>query len=269
MNCVRNEGNTMELQEQIRILARFIEEAEKIVFFGGAGVSTESGVQDFRSKDGLYNQHDIRFDAYRPEYLLSHSCLTEHPEVFYEFYRQKLNAEGIEPNPAHRFLAELEESGKDIAVVTQNIDGLHQKAGSRRVYEIHGSTQRNYCSRCKKTYPADWIFRSGEPVPRCKCGGMIRCDVTLYEETLPEEAVEGAIAALKSADLLIIGGTSLTVYPAASYINYFRGQRLAVINREALSLEQQADLQISAPIGEVFSKVRSEVKLPPIGAGDS
>jgi len=248
----------MEEQEKIRQLARFIKEAGKIVFFGGAGVSTESGVPDFRSKDGLYNQHDVRFDAYRPEYLLSHSCLRDHPEVFFEFYRQKMNTTGIEPNVAHRFLADLEASGKDVSVVTQNIDGLHQKAGSKKVFEIHGSTERNYCSRCGKRYPADHLFGSKERIPRCACGGIIRCDVTLYEEALPEEAVAGAVNAIKTAELLIIGGTSLTVYPAASYINFFRGRHLAVINRESLSLEDRSvDLQINAPIGQVFSAVKA------------
>jgi len=246
----------MELQEKIHKLAEYIREAESIVFFGGAGVSTESGVPDFRSKDGLYNQHDVRFDAYRPEYLLSHSCLRDHPDVFFEFYRQKMNTAGIEPNAAHRFLAKLEADGKEIAVVTQNIDGLHQKAGSKKVYEIHGSTLRNYCMKCQKKYPADAIFRSKEPIPHCDCGGVIRCDVTLYEEALPEDAVGRAVEALKRAELLIIGGTSLTVYPAASYINYFRGKHLVVINREELSLNgQPADIQINAPIGQVFSEV--------------
>ena len=247
----------MDHQESIEQLAKFIRQAKKIVFFGGAGVSTESGVPDFRSKDGLYNQHDVRFDAYRPEYLLSHSCLRDRPEVFFEFYRQKMNTAGIEPNAAHRFHAELEAEGKDISVVTQNIDGLHQKAGSRKVFEIHGSTQRNYCSRCGKRYPADYIFSTGERIPRCSCGGTVRCDVTLYEEALPEEAVAGAVEALRNAELLIIGGTSLTVYPAASYIQFFRGRHLAVINREPLALEgQAADLQINAPIGEVFTEVK-------------
>jgi len=247
----------MEITTEIEKLAQYIREARKIVFFGGAGVSTESGVPDFRSKDGLYNQHDVRFEAYRPEYLLSHSCLRDHPEVFYEFYRQKMNVEGIEPNAAHRYLAKLEADGKDISVVTQNIDGLHQKAGSRKVYEIHGSTLRNYCTGCGKRYPADAIFRSKERIPRCECGGMIRCDVTLYEEALPEEAVEGAIEALKNANLLIIGGTSLSVYPAASYIRFFRGRHLAVINREELTPEGvTVDIQINASIGRVFSELQ-------------
>ena len=246
-----------QVLKQIETLTEMIREADRIVFFGGAGVSTESGVPDFRSKDGLYNQHDIRFDRYRPEYLLSHTCLVREPEVFFEFYRQKMDATGVEPNAAHRFLAELENSGKQLAVVTQNIDGLHQKAGSRNVFEIHGSTLRNYCMRCGKRYPADYIYRSEERIPRCSCGGTVRCDVTLYEEALPEKAVEGAVDAIRRADLMIIGGTSLTVYPAASYVGYFRGRYLAVINRDPLDLYgRQADLQISAPIGQVFGSIR-------------
>ena len=242
---------------KIQKLKEFIEKADNIVFFGGAGVSTESGVPDFRSKDGLYNQHDVRFDKYQPEYLLSHSCLVNEPEVFYEFYRQKLDTHGIEPNAAHYALAELEKRGKLTAVITQNIDGLHQKAGSKVVYEIHGTTARNYCSRCKKSYPSDYIFKSTDPVPRCECGGIIRCDVTLYEEQLPEDAVSGAIDAVYNADMLIIGGTSLTVYPAASYINYFKGRYLAIINKTPLDcyLSGINTVQINAPIGEVLSQV--------------
>jgi len=242
--------------DKIEQLAEYIKEAEHIVFFGGAGVSTESGVPDFRSKDGLYNQHDVQFEAYRPEYLLSHTCLVKEPEVFFEFYRQKMNAEGVLPNAAHRYLAELEKSGKDLTIVTQNIDGLHQKAGSIKVCEIHGTTQRNYCSSCGKLYPADTIFKSKERVPRCDCGGIVRCDVTLYEEQLPGEAVRCAVEAIRKADLLIIGGTSLTVYPAAGYIDYFNGKHLVVINKEPLDLAgRKVDLMINAPIGEVFSKL--------------
>ncbi|MBQ2117440.1 MAG: NAD-dependent protein deacylase, partial [Clostridia bacterium] len=198
---------------KIERLRELIDGAENIVFFGGAGVSTESGVPDFRSKDGLYNQHDVRFDAYRPEYLLSHTCLVREPAVFFEFYRQKMDARGVRPNAAHYALAKLEREGKLKAIVTQNIDGLHQKAGSRTVWEIHGTTQRIYCMRCGKPYPADYLYDSPERIPRCSCGGIVRCDVTLYEEALPEEAVENAIRAIRRADLLIIGGTSLTVYP--------------------------------------------------------
>ncbi len=238
-------------------LARMIGESGNIVFFGGAGVSTESGVPDFRSKDGLYNQHDVRFDEYEPEYLLSRECLLYDPKVFFEFYRQKLDTRNVKPNAAHKALAELERRGKLRAVVTQNIDGLHQKAGSKNVFEIHGSTERNYCMRCGKKYPPDFIYDSPDPVPRCACGGVVRCDVTLYGESLPEDAVDHAIDAISRADMLIIGGTSLRVYPAASFISYFRGKYTAVINREPLDLGLEGDgyVQINAPIGEVLSRI--------------
>lgn len=241
---------------KIERLRELIDGAENIVFFGGAGVSTESGVPDFRSKDGLYNQHDVRFDAYRPEYLLSHTCLVREPAVFFEFYRQKMDARGVQPNAAHYALAKLEREGKLKAIVTQNIDGLHQKAGSRTVWEIHGTTQRNYCMRCGKPYPADYLYDSPERIPRCSCGGIVRCDVTLYEEALPEEAVENAIRAIRRADLLIIGGTSLTVYPAASYVSYFSGEHLVILNKEHLScpLDPERDLEINEPIGKVLSE---------------
>ncbi|MBS7263219.1 MAG: NAD-dependent protein deacylase [Eubacteriales bacterium] len=242
------------MDDKIARLKEILDDSENVVFFGGAGVSTESGVPDFRSKDGLYNQHDVRFERYRPEYLLSHSCLVDEPEVFFEFYRQKMDTRAIEPNDAHRVLAEMEKRGRLRAVVTQNIDGLHQKAGSRVVYEIHGSTLRNYCMRCGRVYDSDAIFRSTERVPHCACGGVIRCDVTLYEEALPEEAVAGAIGAIRRADTLIIGGTSLTVYPAASFIGYFHGKHWVVINKEHLDLplDPESDLEINRPIGEVF-----------------
>ena len=245
------------MEEKIRRLQEIIDSSDNIVFFGGAGVSTESGVPDFRSKDGLYNQHDVRFDQYRPEYLLSHSCLVDEPKVFFEFYRQKMDTRNIEPNAAHIFLAELENTGKLRAVVTQNIDGLHQKAGSRRVYEIHGTTLRNYCSRCGKEYGPDYIFDSKDPIPKCSCGGMVRCDVTLYEEQLPYKAVEKSVAAISDAEVLIIGGTSLTVYPAASYVNYFRGKHIVIINKEHLQygLDPINDLEINLPIGQVFSQL--------------
>lgn len=238
-------------------LARMIGESGNIVFFGGAGVSTESGVPDFRSKDGLYNQHDVRFDEYEPEYLLSRECLLYDPKVFFEFYRQKLDTRNVAPNAAHMALAELERRGKLRAVVTQNIDGLHQKAGSKNVFEIHGSTERNYCMRCGEKYPPDFIYDSPDPVPRCACGGVVRCDVTLYGESLPEDAVDRAIDAISRADMLIIGGTSLRVYPAASFISYFRGKYTAVINREPLDLGLEGDgyVQINAPIGEVLSQI--------------
>ena len=245
------------MNDKIKRLSEIIDGSDNIVFFGGAGVSTESGVPDFRSTDGLYNQHDVRFEGYAPEYLLSHTCLVREPEVFFEFYRQKMDARKAEPNAAHKFLAELERRGKLKAIVTQNIDGLHQKAGSRNVYEIHGTTGRNYCMKCGKPYPADYIYESKERVPHCDCGGIIRCDVTLYEEQLPEEAVERSIHAIRAADTLIIGGTSLSVYPAASYVRYFRGDHLVIINRDHLAyrLDPEKDLEINMPIGYVFGEV--------------
>ncbi|MDO4876100.1 MAG: NAD-dependent protein deacylase [Oscillospiraceae bacterium] len=238
-------------------LNEIIRECNHIVFFGGAGVSTESGIPDFRSKDGLYNQHDVKFDRYSPEYLLSIDCLVDHPDVFYEFYRQKLDTKDILPNRAHYKLAEMEKAGKLDGIITQNIDGLHQKAGSKTVYEIHGTTQRNYCTACGKAYDSDYIFNCEFKIPRCECGGIVRCDVTLYEESLPEEAVRGAVNAISKADMLIIGGTSLTVYPAASYIRYFRGKYMVIINKEHLSVSfgQENTLEISEPIGQVFKKL--------------
>lgn len=243
--------------DYIERLQQFIDESDKIVFFGGAGVSTESGVPDFRSKDGLYNQHDIRFEQYSPEYLLSHECLVEHPEVFFEFYRQKMDARQVKPNITHRKLAELEEKGKLLAVVTQNIDGLHQKAGSKTVFELHGTTFRNYCARCRKEYAPDHIFESDAAIPRCTCGGIIRPDVTLYSETLPEEAQNGAVNAIAEADMLIIGGTSLRVYPAAGFIRYFRGKHIVVINRETLDvrLNPQEDIFLRDSLGAVFGQI--------------
>ncbi len=242
--------------ENLEQLKKMIEESKKIVFFGGAGVSTESGIPDFRSTDGLYNQHDVRFEKYQPEYLLSHSCLIHEPKVYFEFHRQKMDTRNIEPNNAHKYLAKLEEQGKLIGVVTQNIDGLHQKAGSRRVYEIHGSALRNYCMNCGREYPLDYIFDSTEPIPTCDCGGTIRADITLYEESLPEDQVQGAIEAIASADMLIIGGTSLTVYPAASFINYFRGKYLVIINQSDLQVRQAENtLVIRERIGQVFTEL--------------
>ena len=226
-------------EAKILQLKDWIEDAKHIVFFGGAGVSTESGVPDFRSKDGLYNQRDVRFEQYRPEYLLSHSCLMREPKVYYEFHRQKMDTRTIEPNNAHKYLAAIEKLGKLDAVVTQNIDGLHQKAGSRTVYEIHGSALRNYCMKCGKIYPEDYIFTSEEPVPHCSCGGTIR-----------------AVRAISRADMLIIGGTSLTVYPAASYINYFSGKYLVIINRDRLNIRLGGNtLVINDRIGEVFTRL--------------
>ena len=238
-------------------LRQYIEESNNIVFFGGAGVSTESGIPDFRSKDGLYNQHDVQFEKYQPEYLLSRDCLYNNPKVFYEFYRQKMDTRNIEPNITHKVLAKLEQMGKLSAVVTQNIDGLHQKAGSKNVFEIHGTTQRNYCSKCKMEYHQDFIFNTKESIPKCECRGLIRPDVTLYGEDLPTQAVNGAVDAISKADCLIIGGTSLQVYPAASYISCFSGEHLIVINRERIQvmLNDETDLMITDSLGNVFTEI--------------
>lgn len=242
--------------EKYQKLNQLIREAKHIVFFGGAGVSTESGIPDFRSKEGLYNQHDVRFDAYSPEYLLSNDCLYQKPQVFYEFYRQKLCVEGIEPNIAHKKLAEMEEKGKLDCVITQNIDGLHQKAGSKKVYEIHGSTLRNYCDKCGQKYPADFIFNSKDAVPKCSsCGDMVRPDVTLYGESLPQEAWIRSEEACRNADLLIVGGTSLSVYPAANLLDYFQGKYLILINRDATSRDRGASLVFHESIGKVLSAI--------------
>ena len=243
-------------ENDLEKLKQYLDESDNVVFFGGAGVSTDSGIPDFRSKDGLYNQHDVQFEKYSPEYLLSADCLHHDPEVFFEFYRQKLDTRKIQPNVTHRALAKMEATGKLKAIVTQNIDGLHQKAGSRNVLEIHGTTERNYCERCGKPYSADYLFESTERVPRCTCGGMIRPDVTLYGEGLPEEAVRKSIAAISEADCLIVGGTSLSVYPAASYIRYFRGKHFIVINKEPIQvqLNPDSDVTVIGSLGEVFGQ---------------
>lgn len=245
------------MSEKIDKFIQFVKESENIVFFGGAGVSTESGIPDFRSKDGLYNQHDVKFDKYEPEYLLSRSCLYNNPKVFYEFYRQKMDTRDIEPNITHKVLAKLEEIGKLKGIVTQNIDGLHQKAGSKNVYEIHGTTQVNYCHKCKEKYPTDYIFEVGEDIPKCTCGGIIRPNVTLYEEDLPKQAVNDALGAIYNADMLIIAGTSLQVYPAANYIYEFHGKHMVVINREELklNLNPDTDLFICCSMGKVFNEL--------------
>ncbi|MDO5402642.1 MAG: NAD-dependent protein deacylase [Eubacteriales bacterium] len=243
------------MNEKLEQFLDWVGQSEKIVFFGGAGVSTESGVPDFRSKDGLYNQQDVRFEKYKPEYLLSHSCLIKEPKVYFEFHRQKMDTRAIEPNNAHKYLVKLEQLGKLKGIVTQNIDGLHQKAGSKNVYEIHGSALRNYCVRCNKGYDKDYIFDSKEAVPYCECGGLIRPDITLYEEALPQKAVECAVKCILEADMLIIGGTSLTVYPAATYIDYFKGRYLVVINRDSLNIQPNSKtLIINERIGEFFAR---------------
>lgn len=249
-------GSDLDYTKQYEELNEIIKASKHIVFFGGAGVSTESGIPDFRSKDGLYNQHDVRFDAYTPEYLLSINCLEDEPKVFYEFYRQKLNGEGIEPNKAHIKLAQMEKAGKLDGIITQNIDGLHQKAGSVNVQEVHGSTLRNYCSRCHKKYPSDYIFKSDEAVPKCKiCGGKIRPDVTLYGEGLPQDAWMNSVKLVSEADCLIIGGTSLVVNPAASLAYQFRGENLIIINRDVTAADRMAKLVFHENISTVLDKI--------------
>lgn len=247
---------------KIDLLVQYIKESRNIVFFGGAGVSTESGIPDFRSKDGLYNQHDVKFDKFNPEYLLSRECLYNNSKVFYEFYRQKLDVREYEPNITHVALAKLEEIGKLSAVVTQNIDGLHQKAGSKNVYEIHGTTQRNYCSKCGMEYHKDYIFNTDKSVPVCECRGLIRPDVTLYGENLPDKTVNEACAKIFDAEMLIIGGTSLAVYPANTFVNYFRGRHLVVINNEDIHIRLgEDDLMIKDSLGNVFSEVLKKLNI--------
>ncbi len=237
-------------EKNIQILKQWIDERSSIVFLGGAGVSTESGIPDFRSVDGLYHQKY----RYPPEQIISHSFFEAQPEEFYRFYRDKLIVRGAEPNVTHRRLAELEREGKLKAVVTQNIDGLHQLAGSRNVLELHGSTLRNYCLRCGKTYGPE-IFDRTEGVPHCSCGGVIRPDVVLYEEGLDQDVIEKSVHAIRQADLLIVGGTSLVVYPAAGLLRYYRGNRLVLINMSQTSMDSAADLLITAKLGDVFSRI--------------
>ena len=239
------------MDEQQKRLQNWIDESGNIVFFGGAGVSTESGIPDFRSVDGLYNQQY----AYPPETILSHTFFQKNPEEFYRFYHNKMLFPDAKPNAAHRKLAELEGAGKLRAVVTQNIDGLHQAAGSVNVYELHGSVHRNHCMKCRQFYDLDFMMKS-DGVPRCPvCGGTIKPDVVLYEEALDQETIEGAVLAISRADMLIIGGTSLAVYPAAGLIRYYRGNRLTLINKSPTPYDKEADLVINRPIGEVLGGV--------------
>lgn len=239
------------MENKIEQLQKMIDESNNIVFFGGAGVSTESGIPDFRSVDGLYNQ---KYD-YPPETILSHTFYMRRPEEFFRFYRDKMLFTGAKPNTAHKALAKLEEIGKLKAVVTQNIDGLHQAAGSKRVLELHGSVLRNYCEKCKHFYDINAIIDS-EGVPTCECGGRIKPDVVLYEEGLNQQILSDSVKAISEADMLIIGGTSLAVYPAAGLIDYYNGNKLVLINKSATSRDSMADLVISESIGEVFSKIK-------------
>ena len=232
---------------KIDVLKQWIKESSSIVFFGGAGVSTESGIPDFRSVDGLYSQH---FE-YPPETIISHSFFRRNPSYFFRFYREKMLPLGFEPNITHKKLAQWEQEGKLSAVVTQNIDGLHQKAGSKRVYELHGSVLRNYCEKCRKFYPAEFI-RDCTDIPRCSCGGIVKPDVVLYEESLDQDTIEKSVMAIRAADLLMVAGTSLTVYPAAGLIQCYRGNRLVLINRDVTPFDDEANLVIHDNLGNVF-----------------
>ena len=236
--------------DKLELLNQWISDSNRIVFFGGAGVSTESGIPDFRSVDGLYSQ---KFD-YPPETIISHSFYERFPEYFFRFYREKMLPLGFEPNITHQVLARWEREGKLSAVVTQNIDGLHQKAGSKTVYELHGSVLRNYCTRCRKFHSAEFV-RDAVGVPRCGCGGIVKPDVVLYEEQLDQETIENSVMAIRRADLLIVAGTSLTVYPAAGLINYYRGNRLVLINRDATPYDHRADLVFHESLGDVFAQL--------------
>ncbi len=238
----------MELEK----LQQFVDESQKIVFFGGAGVSTESGIPDFRSVDGLYNQ---KYD-YPPEQMLSHTFFERRPEAFFRFYRDKLLPLEAKPNAAHRKLKEWEDAGKLLAIVTQNIDGLHQAAGCKKVYELHGSVHRNYCLSCGKFYPPEYIRDSKDAIPRCSCGGRIKPDVVLYEEGLDNDVVDGAVNAISKADLLIIAGTSLTVYPAAGFVRYFRGKHLVLINRDPTPMDASCDLVLHEKVGQVLGALK-------------
>lgn len=241
------------MADWMETLQRWVDESSSIVFFGGAGVSTESGLPDFRSVDGLYHQHY----AEPPETILSHSYFMHNTEGFYRFYREKMLFPDAQPNEAHRKLAQLEAAGKLAAVVTQNIDGLHQKAGSKTVYELHGSVSRNHCTRCGRFYTLEEVMAT-EGVPRCACGGVIKPDVVLYEEALDEDTVAGAVQAIRRADLLIVAGTSLVVYPAAGLIRYYRGDKLVLINLQPTSADGIANLVIHDKVGRVLKEIRVE-----------
>ncbi len=241
----------MELTQQLETLQTWIDESRRAVFFGGAGVSTESGIPDFRSVDGLYHQ---KYD-YPPEEILSRSFFDRNPEEFYRFYRDKMLCPDAKPNAAHKKLAQLEQAGHLRSVVTQNIDGLHQDAGSQRVWELHGSVRRNRCMACGRSYPVEYI-RDSQGVPRCACGGIVKPEVVLYEESLDARVMEGALEDISQADLLIIGGTSLVVYPAAGLIRYYRGKRLVLINKSPTPYDRKADLVLSGPIGELLGQIQ-------------
>lgn len=237
--------------KKIEELQKMIDEATKIVFFGGAGVSTESGIKDFRSIDGLYNENY----KYPPEVILSHSFFINNPEEFYKFYKDKLNCLDALPNVTHKYLKKLESKGKKVTIVTQNIDGLHEKAKSNDVLLLHGSIYHNHCMRCQKSFDAEMVFES-KGIPRCSCGGIIKPDVVLYEEALDEEIVTKAIKAIRECDLLIIAGTSLVVYPAASFVNYYQGNKLVIINKDDIAVMNKANLVIQDTLGNVFKNLK-------------
>ena len=239
-------------EQEIRRLREIVEDSKNIVFFGGAGVSTESGIPDFRSEDGLYRQKY----SYPPEQIISHTFFVRHPEIFFEFYKDKMMALDAKPNAAHIKLAQWEQEGRLTAVITQNIDGLHQAAGSKTVLELHGSIHRNHCLSCGKAYSAQDIVGS-RGIPRCSCGGIIKPDVVLYEEPLDQKTIEGAIQAISEADTLIVAGTSLTVYPAASFVDFFRGKNLVLINRDPTPLDKKCTLVLHEKVGEVFAALPS------------
>lgn len=239
------------MSDAVERLKELIESTDNIVFFGGAGVSTESGIPDFRSQDGLYNQKY----KYPPEQIVSHTFLTKKPQEFFEFYKDRMIYHDAKPNKAHLKLAQWEKEGKLKAVITQNIDGLHQAAGSKNVLELHGSTLRNYCLKCGRRYDIDYVINSKETIPYCECGGMVRPDVVLYEEGLDMDVIESAVSYIKNADVLIIGGTSLAVYPAAGLIDYYTGDKLVVVNKSATPRDSQADLVVQGSIGEIFDQL--------------
>ena len=252
----RNLHSLNKEREELNRFADILDSSEYVVFLGGAGVSTESGIPDFRSKNGLYHQRNKKFSGYKPEYLLSYDCLKHKPEVFFDYYRSNLDARMVEPNTAHYKLAEMEKEGKLVGVVTQNIDGLHQKAGSINVQEIHGTIWKNHCVSCGMEYDENYIFDSKEKIPICgKCGKMVRPDVTLYGEFLPEEAYQNAITMMNSADCLIIGGTSLEVGSAAQLAHLFHGSHLIIINKGKTKLEGRAELVFHDSIGKILSEI--------------
>ena len=240
------------MEDDVRKLKELIDNSDNIVFFGGAGVSTESGLKDFRSSDGIYNL-ELEYDR-TPEYMLSSKCFYNETNMFYDFYKKYMNSINVKPNITHKYLKKLEDRGKLKAIITQNIDGLHTKAGNKNVYEIHGTIYKNYCLNCNKEYDANYVFKSKE-VPKCKCGGLIKPNVVLYGEMLPEDEYMNSLKAISNADMLLVLGTSLTVYPASSMINYFKGKYLVIINKDKTEYDYKADLVINKKLSEVFNKL--------------